>query len=72
MDEVKLHHTEGDCWIIIEGKVYDVSTYMDDHPGGKEIFIENSNGKDATEEYENADHTRRAKQMLKNYYVGEL
>ena len=43
-----MHDKDQDCWIIIEGKVYDVSTYMDDHPGGKEIILEYTGGKDAT------------------------
>ena len=47
-DEVKLHHTDGDCWLIIAGKVYDVSPYMAKHPGGSDLLKDNSNGKDAT------------------------
>ena len=72
IDEVKAHCQDEDCWIIIEGKVYDVSKYMGIHPGGKEILLENSNGQDCTEAYEEADHTKRAKEMLKKYYVGDL
>jgi len=35
-DEVKAHNKPGDSWIILDGKVYDVSEYMHEHPGGKE------------------------------------
>ena len=72
LDEVKAHSTDGDCWIIVRGKVYNVSDYMASHPGGADIILENANGKDATEEYDNADHTKRAREMLNKYYVGEL
>ncbi len=72
IDEIKAHSTNGDCWIIIRGKVYDVSKYMDSHPGGFDIILENANGKDATEEYDDADHTKRAKEMLNKYYIGDL
>ena len=72
LDEVKLHNKEGDCWLIIEKKVYDVSPYMSKHPGGSDILLENTDGKDATEDYENADHTKRAREMLNTYYIGEL
>ena len=72
LDEVKVHNKDEDCWIVIDGKVYDVSVYMGVHPGGKDVLLENADGKDATEAYEEADHTKRAKEMLKKYYVGDL
>lgn len=31
--DVQKHNKEGDCWIVVHGKVYDVSTF--EHPGGK-------------------------------------
>jgi cytochrome b involved in lipid metabolism len=40
------HNTEEDCWIIIGNeknggpKVYDVTKYLDDHPGGAEVMME--------------------------------
>jgi cytochrome b5 len=45
---------------------------MEKHPGGFEIILENANGKDSTEEYDNADHSKRAKEMLLKYYIGDL
>ena len=39
-----------DCWIIINHKAYDVSDFLDDHPGGSAI-IEKVAGKDSTEEF---------------------
>ena len=72
LDEVKLHHDDGDCWLIIRGKVYDVSKYMDKHPGGADLLKDNSNGKDASQDYEDADHTKRAREMLSKYYIGDL
>ena len=45
-DEVGKHNKEGDCWIIFQDKVYDVSTFK--HPGGLAAILRNS-GKDATE-----------------------
>ena len=60
-EEVAAHNKMGDCWITMNGKVYDVSKYMEDHPGTPEIMIENANGEDASEEYELADHSKRAK-----------
>ena len=37
-EEVSKHNTKDDCWLIIHGKVYDVSDYVDEHPGGDVIL----------------------------------
>lgn len=34
LQEVRCHNTATDCWIIIDGKVYDVSKWLKYHPGG--------------------------------------
>ena len=31
-DDVALHNTEGDAWVIIDGAVYDVSEFLSQHP----------------------------------------
>lgn len=31
-EEVAAHNKDGDCWLIIENKIYDVSTFIDEHP----------------------------------------
>jgi Tfp pilus tip-associated adhesin PilY1 len=37
-EEVAAHSTEDDCWTIIGGSVYDITTYIPRHPGGDEIL----------------------------------
>lgn len=39
------------CWVIINNKVYDVTEFLPEHPGGKSIILKYA-GKDATAVYE--------------------
>lgn len=47
LEEVSLHNKENDVWIIIKDKVYDVTKYLDYHPGGKSKLMLGA-GKDGT------------------------
>lgn len=47
---IRLHATVEDCWTKIDGKVYNLSAYADQHPGGEES-IRLSCGKDSTKRY---------------------
>ncbi len=38
-------------WVVIKGEVYDVTEFVDNHPGGRNIILKNA-GKDVTELYE--------------------
>ena len=39
--QVKKHNKPEDCWVILNGKVYNVTPYLEYHPGGKKILIFN-------------------------------
>eukprot|EP00742_Colponemidia_sp_Colp-10_P000836 GILJ01000906.1.p1 GENE.GILJ01000906.1~~GILJ01000906.1.p1 ORF type:complete len:550 (-),score=77.59 GILJ01000906.1:98-1747(-) len=70
--DVAKHNTEKDCWIIISGKVYDVTNFLAEHPGGKKVVLALA-GKDATVKF-NALH--KAEPTLRKYgprlYVGDV
>jgi len=68
-DEIKNHDKIGDCWIIIEKKVYDITTFLGDHPGGYNVLLDVA-GDDATESFFNFDHSENAKKLLESYFIG--
>jgi cytochrome b involved in lipid metabolism len=49
LEEVAKHNTEADCWIVVDGLVLDVSSYLDDHPGGGDMIVDVA-GTDCTDE----------------------
>ncbi|XP_028761946.1 cytochrome b5-like [Neltuma alba] len=71
MLEASQHNTEDDCWVVIDGKVYDVTSYLDDHPGGDEVVLL-ATGKDATDEFEDAGHSQSARELMEKFCIGEL
>ena len=58
LEEVQQHLTEdgGGVWVIIDGLVYDVTEWHEDHPGGSEILLELA-GKDATKLFAAVQHS---------------
>lgn len=49
--EVRQHTSRKSCWIIVNNDVYDVTNFIDSHPGGPR-FILNYGGRDATKAFE--------------------
>ncbi|GAA5876357.1 hypothetical protein JCM1840_005999 [Sporobolomyces johnsonii] len=48
--EIASHKTAESAWVIIDGNVYDVTDFLEDHPGGKKVLL-NSCGKDSSEKF---------------------
>jgi cytochrome b involved in lipid metabolism len=38
LEQVSKHTKSGDIWLAIRGKVYDVSSFVAEHPGGEEVI----------------------------------
>eukprot|EP00608_Synchroma_pusillum_P011910 CAMPEP_0198419440 /NCGR_PEP_ID=MMETSP1452-20131203/215_1 /TAXON_ID=1181717 /ORGANISM="Synchroma pusillum, Strain CCMP3072" /LENGTH=144 /DNA_ID=CAMNT_0044139567 /DNA_START=69 /DNA_END=503 /DNA_ORIENTATION=+ len=76
-EDVASHNTREDCWIIIstEGEdvpgVYDVTQYLDEHPGGGETILDHA-GADATDMFEDIGHSGSARETLKTLRIGSL
>lgn len=37
--EIAKHNSPDSCWLVIHGKVYDVTKFLDQHPGGRTILL---------------------------------
>lgn len=55
--------------ILIKGKVYAISKFLDEHPGGDEVLLGEA-GKDATESFEDVGHSDEARSLMDQYCVG--
>jgi cytochrome-b5 reductase len=70
IDELQKHNKHDDAWVVIDKKVYNITKYMDTHPGGKQILFQYI-GTDIT----NVFHKTHELYMLgniKKYLVGTL
>ena len=65
------HTARADAWMSIGGKVYNISGYLEDHPGGGEVLMDLA-GTDGTEEFEDVGHSSVARKALLALEVGEL
>lgn len=71
--EVASHKTKSDCWVVLHGIVYDVTEFLDQHPGGVSALCkEGRAGNDITLPFERIGHSENAKALLKNLQVGIL
>jgi cytochrome b involved in lipid metabolism len=78
LEQIALHDRKEDCWFAIEGKVYDVTSYIagKKHPGDDTIIA--GCGKDATELFNTrpmgsgTPHSQKARNFLVNFQIGTL
>ncbi|MCE7897819.1 MAG: hypothetical protein DPW11_03155 [bacterium] len=75
MDEIAKHSSREDCWMAVEGKVYDVTGYIASgmHKGKDAILM--GCGKDATEIYNNRPngsgaHSKLAREVMVKFAIG--
>ncbi|KAI9037572.1 cytochrome b5 [Aspergillus affinis] len=71
LDDVNAHKSKTDLWVAIHGKVYDVTKYIKDHPGGIDVLVDVA-GQDATQAYEDVGHSEDANEILETFLVGTL
>ena len=69
--DVAAHDRPSDCWIIVRGVVYDVTSFLESHPGGPLLILSVAGG-DATQAFAAPGHSTRAVEQLLSMRVGVL
>lgn len=75
--EISGHDSSDDCWMILEGSVYDFTSFLDGHPGGAESMVSYC-GQDGSVAFITkdvtppSDHTAFARELLGQYYLGKV
>ncbi|KAK6326516.1 hypothetical protein J4Q44_G00021610 [Coregonus suidteri] len=70
-EELQKHNTQDDCWTCIRGMVYNVSPYMEFHPGGEEELMKAA-GIDGTDLFDQVHRWVNYESMLKECLVGRM
>lgn len=69
--EVESHNNMNSAAIIIDNKVYNVTEFLEEHPGGAEVLLDNA-GRDASQCFRDVGHSDIALEWRKQFLVGEL
>jgi cytochrome b involved in lipid metabolism len=70
LSEVSSHNSRQSCWSVVDGEVYDLTEFIDNHPGGAEAVI-GLCGMDGTSRLRGR-HGMGKDETLNRYYLGKL
>lgn len=71
LSQISQRKSNKDCLLVINGRVLDVTKFLEEHPGGEEVIVEVA-GKDATKEFDAVGHSKAAQNLVLKYQVGVL
>lgn len=69
--EIRKHRTRASVWMAIHGLVYDVTPYLDYHPGGVDMMMAGA-GKDASKLFDKYHPWVNPQAMLENCFIGQF
>ncbi|EPB90036.1 acyl-CoA dehydrogenase [Mucor circinelloides 1006PhL] len=73
IEEVAKHRTDTDwqVWILIHGKVYDVTNFLQEHPGGKKVLLKVA-GTDASKQFDAYHNASVLQNIAAKYEIGQM
>ncbi|OAE23833.1 hypothetical protein AXG93_369s1270 [Marchantia polymorpha subsp. ruderalis] len=77
-EEIAKHRSVDDAWIVVDGQVYDVTYFLETHPGGQELILDHLHVRDAgnlmrgKEEEDGHSHSKAAFKMLQQFSIGSV
>lgn len=71
MDQLKTHKYRNDCWTSINGKVFNITPYINFHPGGVDEIMKCA-GRDGTSLFNKYHSWVNADRMLEKCWIGVL
>jgi 4-hydroxysphinganine ceramide fatty acyl 2-hydroxylase len=74
LKQVAKHNSEDSCWVIYQDKVYNVTEFIQDHPGGDDLILDYA-GKDVTAVMKDVlehEHSDAAYEILQDYCIGQI
>jgi len=71
LEEVKQHNRIDDCWTVLRGKVYNLTPYVNFHPGGDKI-LKAIIARDCTNQFDKYHKWVNGEYMLEKCKVGVL
>ena len=69
MEEVATHNSAESCWLVVRGKVYDVTSFLPKHPGTPNAVLRHA-GTDSTVDYD--FHSAQTQALWEDFHVGYL
>lgn len=73
-EDVEGHKSASGCWVSRNEKVYDITPFLPDHPGGDDIVLKYA-GRDVEQIMKDNvehDHSDAAYDMLEEYLIGRI
>ncbi|KPV76232.1 uncharacterized protein RHOBADRAFT_42560 [Rhodotorula graminis WP1] len=69
--EVSDHATADSAWVIVDGGVYDVTEFVEEHPGGKKVLLK-ACGKDSSKQFWQFHNEKILKKVAAQYRIGSV